>query len=266
MATDDSRSTALATGPLTVVGRLVDSSNNALVADLEVAGELRRVVYKPAAGERPLWDFPDGELGRREVAAFHLSASLGWDQVPLTVWRDEGPAGAGMCQLWIDGGTPDDYISLFAPAAVPADWLAILQGVDSVGAEVVLAHADVVELQRLAVFDYLANNADRKAGHLIVSEGDGIARLWAIDHGLTFHTEPKLRTVLWGFTGEELPRTIAIDIASFLERFGDFERSVSAHLPDEGLARVNARARELIEVGRFPAPRDDGPAVPWPIF
>ena len=109
MATDDSRSTALATGPLTVVGRLVDSSNNALVADLEVAGELRRVVYKPAAGERPLWGFPDGELGRREVAAFHLSASLGWDQVPLTVWRDEGPAGAGMCQLWIDGGTPDGW-------------------------------------------------------------------------------------------------------------------------------------------------------------
>ncbi|MFA7265322.1 MAG: SCO1664 family protein [Candidatus Nanopelagicales bacterium] len=266
MATDASLSIALTIDPIDVVGRLVDSSNNALVADLVVSGETRRVVYKPAAGERPLWDFPDGELGRREVAAYHLSAFLGWDQIPMTVWRDDGPAGPGMCQLWIDGGTPDDYISLFAPTTVPTGWLAILQGVDSAGSEVVLAHADDVALQRLAIFDHLANNADRKAGHLIVATDEETPRLWAIDHGLTFHTEPKLRTVLWGFADRELPPSIAKDIASFLNRFDGFARSVSAHLTDECLAGVNTRARELIERGCFPVPRDDGPAVPWPIF
>lgn len=266
MATAAELAQALATEPLEVSGRLVDSSNHAMLARLEVAGQPYQVVYKPLAGERPLWDFPDGELGRREVAAYLLSSSLGWQQVPLTVWREDGPMGPGMCQLWVDGDSPEPFIELFTPDSVPADWIKVLQGFDGSGCPVVLAHADSIELQRLAVFDYLANNADRKAGHLIVTRQGRVPRLWAIDHGLTFHVEPKLRTVLWGFADRELPAAIKDSLGLLTAEFETFAAAASEQLDDLSIEWVRKRAERLIEEGTFPTPQAEGPAVPWPIF
>lgn len=266
MATDVDLQQALAHGELDVVGRLVDSSNNALVVKISIGNEERSAVYKPAAGERPLWDFPDATLGRREVAAYLLSEHLGWRQVPLTVWRQDGPGGSGMCQLWVDGESAADHIDLFSPDSVPADWLPILEGRDSANEPVVLAHRDSRSLERLAIFDLLANNADRKAGHLIATADTGTEKLWAIDHGITFHTEPKLRTVLWGFAGRTLPISIADDIRRFLADFDGFAASVSDHLSDHEIRAVQQRANELLDRNEFPLPSGQGPAVPWPIF
>lgn len=266
MVTDADLAAQLAVEPLTVTGRLRDSSNNALVADVRLDGSTRQVVYKPQAGERPLWDFPGAALGRREVAAYLLSAALGWNQVPLTVWRDDGPAGPGMCQLWVDGEGPEDTIDLFTPDSVPADWLAVLQGLDGAGNPVVLAHSASTPLQHLAVFDYLANNADRKAGHLISGLHDQGTALWAIDHGLTFHVEPKLRTVLWGFAGQDIPESIRVAVSALLADFGAFTCAASEHLDLPSLESLRLRAESLLEGGRFPQPTGEGPAVPWPIF
>ncbi len=266
MATDADQALALAEAPLEIVGRLIDSSNGAFVARTEIAVTPVQVVYKPASGERPLWDFPDVTLGRHEVAAFELSAALGWHQVPLTVWREDGPAGPGMCQLWIDGDLANGYVSVFPLNAVPAAWLSILEGVDAGGRPRVLAHSPGIELQRLAVFDYLANNADRKGGHLIVDTSRGERNLWAIDHGLTFHTEPKLRTVLWGFAGDELPPEIRNTVVDFVASFQHFESRVVGHLDATQISGVLTRAEALLAEPVFPLPRGDGPAVPWPIF
>jgi len=225
-----------------------------------------QVVYKPASGERALWDFPDVTLGRHEVAAYELSSALGWNQVPLTVWRDEGPAGPGMCQLWIDGELATAWVSVFGTDAVPGAWLSILEGIDASGRPLVLAHSPGVELQRLAVFDYLANNADRKGGHLIVDFSRGERNLWAIDHGLTFHTDPKLRTVLWGFAGEELPPEIRESVAGFVASFQHFESQVAGHLGATQISGVLTRAEALLAEPVFPRPSGNGSAVPWPIF
>ena len=266
MATDADLRDSLLASDLDPVGRLVDSSNNALVVRFEHGGKEEAAVYKPASGERPLWDFPDATLARREVAAYLLSDLLGWNQVPLTVWREDGPAGPGMCQLWVDGTAPDDYIHLFRPQAVPADWLPILDGRDATNEPVVLAHADSSVLERLVIFDYLANNADRKAGHLIAGADSQGSRLWAIDHGITFHAEPKLRTVLWGFAQREIPADLLTAVRRFLDDVPIFAELVREHLSAEEIAAVSHRAVELLRNAEFPVPSGQSPAVPWPIF
>ncbi len=266
MATDAELRDALQASRLEVVGRLVESSNNALVVKFQCANEERTAVYKPAAGERPLWDFPDATLARREVAAYLLSEQLGWSLVPLTVWRDDGPGGPGMCQLWVDGGPPAEYIDLFRPGAVPKEWLPILEGRDASGDPVVLAHADSPVLERLVIFDLLANNADRKAGHLIAAAEPHPGRLWAIDHGITFHVEPKLRTVLWGFAERPLPAELREAVQRFVDDSATFSASVRGHISKGEIAAVTARATALLNSAEFPLPDGRGPAVPWPIF
>ena len=266
MAIDAEVALTLSTGSFEVVGRLVDSSNNALVVRTALGGQALTAVYKPAAGERPLWDFPDATLGRREVAAYLLSEHLGWGLVPLTVWREDGPGGPGMVQRWIEGDEATSFINLFGPQEVPVGWFPILEGRDATNEAVVLAHSDSPQLQRMAVFDVLANNADRKGGHLIATGESQVERVWAIDHGITFHTEPKLRTVLWGFAGRPLSAALLADVEAFVEDFSAFREQVSAHLDPDEVEVVRARARRLLESGEFPGPSGDGPAVPWPIF
>lgn len=266
MATAADLALALRNAPLEIVGYLVDSSNGAFVASVSDAGHQHQVVYKPLSGERPLWDFPNASLGRREVAAYQLAKFLGWHQVPVTVWRDDGPAGPGMCQLWVDGDEPDDFISLFTPDDVPSDWIAILAGSDAAGEPVALAHSSAECLQRLTIFDYLANNADRKAGHIIAHGLPTAREISAIDHGLTFHQEPKLRTVLWGFSGQPLPTAIRADLSDFLGEFPAFAQSVAEYLEPELIEAVRTRARIVAQQGTFPIPEGPGPAVPWPIF
>lgn len=181
-------------GTLELVGRLATASNATFLARDQAEGLW---VYKPVAGEAPLWDFAAGTLSRREVAAFELSRDLGFDVVPLTVWCD-GPLGPGSAQQWIEGEV-SDLVDLIPPDGVDENWLPVVVGVDQQGDPLVVVHRDDPQLRAICLFDLLINNSDRKGGHLITREG----RVYAVDHGVSLHVEFKVRTVLWGFAGEE---------------------------------------------------------------
>lgn len=251
---------ALAQGELRVLGRLPDASNLALLCEVAVGGRTQRCIYKPVAGERPLWDFPGATLAAREVLAAVVAQCFGWDLVPETAWRDDGPAGPGMCQEWVDH-MGDPPVGLFDADAVPAGWLPVAEGRAAGGSLVVLAHAEGPDLQRLVVLDSLLNNADRKGGHLL-RRGDG--RLAAIDHGVTFHEEPKLRTVLWGWAGRPIPAWLLEEVAGGAAQY-------AMALPG-GLGRLSAtevragarRLERLLANGTFPMPEDSWPTLPWP--
>jgi len=213
-------------------------------------------------GERPLWDFPDGTLAGREVAAYLLGAATGWACVPPTVLRD-GPLGPGACQLWID--EPDDGGSLlgFVPAdAVPDGWHPIMAARDTGGTPYVLAHADDPRLARLAVFDAVANNADRKGGHVLTDAG---GQVYGVDHGVCFHVEDKLRTVLWGWIDEPVPDpTIEVLDKLRVDLGGTLGEALREHLTAGEVTAALARVQRLLGTRRMPAPSGDWPAVPWP--
>ncbi|HLH27595.1 MAG TPA: SCO1664 family protein [Acidimicrobiales bacterium] len=230
----------LRTGEVSVEGRLPWSSNLTFLAEVapepgESGGEPLFAVYKPGRGERSLWDFPDG-LYRREVAAFALSELLGWGLVPPTVLRDDAPFGPGCLQLFVEADYEQHYFTLL----------------DAGGHE--------QTLRTICLFDAVANNADRKSGHVLAGPG---GRLWAIDHGLCFHPHPKLRTVIWDFAGEPVPAARLGD----LERLCDPDRRVfEGLLSDAELRALGARARALLRTGRFPEPvAGDRPPYPWPL-
>jgi uncharacterized repeat protein (TIGR03843 family) len=252
-------------GDLDIEGRLVDASNATLVALATLEGTELRCVYKPVAGERPLWDFPDGTLGHREVAAYTVSAATGWDVVPPTAWREDGPFGAGMCQLWID--TDDDgdgLVDIVPPAAVPDGWRTVLDAYDHAGDPVVLVHADHPALVRMALFDVVINNADRKGGHVLLSP-EGAVR--GVDHGVTFNLDDKLRTVLWGWAGE----SVGADDLRALEELraeldGPLGTALAHHLTRAEIATTARRLDHLVATGGFPLPADGWPSIPWPAF
>ncbi|MEU1587919.1 SCO1664 family protein [Micromonospora sp. NPDC005710] len=249
-------------GALDLEGRLVDASNTTLRGILTLDGATARCVYKPIRGERPLWDFPDGTLAGREVSAYLVSRATGWDLVPPTVLRD-GPFGPGSCQLWID--EPDDAEALvgFLPAEeLPPRWIPIAAARDDDGAAYALAHADDPRLARLAVLDAVLNNADRKGGHVLVGADD---RIYGVDHGVSFHVEDKLRTVLWGWAGKPLPAD-AVEMLDVLagQVAGALGVELADHLTISEVAEVAARIDRLRENGCFPHPPEDWPAMPWP--
>jgi uncharacterized repeat protein (TIGR03843 family) len=183
----------LLSGQLTLHGRVMPASNATFVGEI---GE-RRVIYKPVAGERPLWDFPDGTLAAREEAAYLVSEATGWGIVPLTFQR-EGPHGPGMVQLWQEPDPVQEAVTLVSGHEVPEGWRHVFDGLDDRDHVVSLIHEDTTELRRMAVFDVVVNNADRKGGHVLAMPG---GHRYGVDHGLTFHVEQKLRTVLWGWAG-----------------------------------------------------------------
>jgi uncharacterized repeat protein (TIGR03843 family) len=225
-------------GALELDGRLIDASNASFVGVAHLDPAKVRCVYKPIAGEAPLWDFPDGTLAHREVAAYLVSEAAGWAVVPVTVFRDDGPFGAGMAQEWID---VDDAFDLVAAlqAGTPA-------------------------LRRIALFDAVVNNTDRKGGHLLPL-ADG--RLLGVDHGVCFSTEPKLRTILWGWRGtllsdDELAELEALRVALR----GPLGVALGAHLDPDEVAATVARVDALLADPHFPMPNPDWPAVPWPPY
>lgn len=193
--------TLLTKGELTVRGRIREASNAVLYCSVSHEGEEAHCVYKPIAGERPLWDFPDGTLAQREVAAYELSEATGWGLVPPTVLRD-GPYGEGMVQLWIEADPSASLLGLVEDEEPGEGWKAVGFAEVGAGRTALLVHADDVRLRRLAVLDAVINNGDRKGGHLLPTADGG---LYAIDHGVTFNVEDKLRTLLWGWAGERLP-------------------------------------------------------------
>jgi uncharacterized repeat protein (TIGR03843 family) len=253
----------LTIGTLEVTGRLVDASNATLYGEVTLDGVTAACVYKPVRGERPLWDFPDGTLAGREVSAYLVSEATGWGLVPPTVLRD-GPFGPGMCQLWIDTTEVDSLVDVLPVDAVPPGWRRVVDGTGLGGAPVVVAHADDARLRRLAVLDAVINNADRKGGHLLLDEAD---RLYGVDHGICFHREDKLRTVLWGWAGESLPAE-AVEMLGRLrtELAGDLGEALGEHLTQREVRATVRRVEVLLDRGRHPRPGHDWPAVPWPPF
>jgi uncharacterized repeat protein (TIGR03843 family) len=260
---DPTLPTLLREGPIEVIGRLFDASNATLRCVIDVGGRELPCVVKPMAGERPLWDFPEWTLTRREVAAFELSRALGWDLVPPTVWRDDAPGGAGMCQLWIDESPDQQHVAAVRPGRVPTGWREVLDAEDSSGRPVVLVHSEDLALARIAVFDALANNADRKGGHVLTG-ADG--RVWAIDHGVTFAVDDKLRTVLWGWAGEPIPAGILSDVAALHTTLGQAFDPVDRWLAADERDVLRERVRHLLDAGTFPLPTGRWPAIPWPVF
>ncbi|MFD7294384.1 SCO1664 family protein [Streptomyces sp. NPDC059897] len=257
----------LALGELHVEGQIREASNAVLVCTVTHEGREARCVYKPVRGERPLWDFPDGNLARREVAAYEVSEVLGWGLVPPTVLRD-GPYGEGMVQLWIDG--PDDeavgpeLLALVDREEPEEGWKAIGFAEVGEGRTALLVHADDARLRRLSVLDAVINNGDRKGGHLLV---DAEGRLFGIDHGVTFNSEDKLRTLLWGWAGEPLTEEATGALEALRVALGEGE-PLAARLgelitPAE-LEAVRERVAGLLKTGRHREPGGDWPAIPWP--
>jgi uncharacterized repeat protein (TIGR03843 family) len=249
-------------GRLSVEGRLVAASNATMYCSVELDDIRAGCVYKPVSGERPLWDFPDGTLADREVAAYLVSEAAGWGVVPPTVLRD-GPLGPGACQLWIDE-TDDgaELVGFVRPRRMPAGWFRIAAAHDDSGRAYALAHADDPRLARMAVFDAVVNNADRKGGHVITGAA---GRVYGVDHGVCFHVEPKLRTILWGWAGEPLPSSVLPvlrELAAALA--GELGATLASHLTRAEVAATEERVAELLETERFPVPGDDWPAMPWP--
>ena len=237
-----------------ILGRMMNASNSTIV----VRENDVQYVYKPISGERPLWDFPDGTLAARERAAFVLSDLAGWNVVPPTQLR-EGPMGEGSFQEWVDADVTS--VDVVAPADVPENWHLVMSGVDEAGREVALAHAPDDGLRRIALFDAVINNADRKGGH-ILTDDDGTH--YAIDHGVTFHHEPKLRTVLWGWIGEPFsPEEIEL-LNQTLEATNNTE--LASLLSLEEVNALKDRIKGLKDLGSFPEPSPHWPSIPWPVF
>lgn len=250
----------LVTAELTLTGRITTASNATFLGSIDDVV----VVYKPIAGESPLWDFPDGTLAHREVAAYLVSQAFGWDVVPHT-WLRDGPLGEGMVQLWQEQDPAQSAVDLVPTDQVPeSGWKRVLEGRDEAGQRFALVHEDSPALRRMAVFDMVVNNADRKGDHILAMP-DGHRH--GVDHGLTFHREHKLRTVLWGWLGEPLTAEERDGIDRVNEGLhGGLGQILADLLSAEEIASLAARCARLRAAGRFPAPSGGMPAVPWPLF
>ena len=220
-------------GELDVEGRFVDASNATLLAVARLSSQEVKVIYKPVAGERPLWDFPDGNLAQRERAAYLLSEALELHIVPFTILR-EGPFGVGSVQEWIEMDEEFDVVAF--------------------------ASADTQELRKMVLLDAIINNTDRKYGHILV---DSHGSVFGCDHGVTFHSDPKLRTVLWQWAGDEF----TTEEISVLKKSIEIAESILSDLiTKEEIQALLQRSSEMIESGRFPYPSEEWPAIPWPPF
>ncbi len=226
-------------GEIEVEGLIPSSSNATLLVTVRDNELATLAIYKPQGGERPLWDFPYGTLGLREVAAYLVCEAAGWDMVPPTVLR-QGPHELGSVQFFVHARQDAHFFTIQDDPSY------------------------LVELQRLAAFDVIANNADRKSGHCLV---DLQGRLWAIDNALTFHAEPKLRTVIWRFAGQPLPDHVLADLRALHDMLGrDSQLEVALHrlLNEDEVAALHRRLKSLIEDGHFPSP-GEGRVLPWPL-
>jgi len=228
----------MSNGSLQLLGQFTDSSNYTFLVRVEDGAQGFDTVYKPTRGEQPLWDFPRGTLAKREVAAYIVSQAMGWDLVPPTVYRRDAPLGPGSLQLFIEH---DPEVHFFN-----------------------LKDAERQRLRPVVLFDLLVNNADRKGGHLFLDAG---GHLWLIDHGICFHVEDKLRTVIWDFAGEEIPAPLLDDLRRFAEQLesgGNAFRQLKKMLSLEEVQALLSRARSLLMIQTFPYPTEVRRPYPWP--
>lgn len=239
---DEAILTALQSGKILVKGEFLWGSNYTFLAQIEHAGENLAGVYKPTRGERPLWDFPVATLARREVAAYLVSEALGWRLVPPTVYRRDGPAGPGSLQLYVEHDPEYHYFNF--------------------------SQEDIQRLRPVALFDLLINNADRKGSHILVDQD---RHLWLIDHGICFHEEDKLRTVIWDFAGEPFPDELCSSLSDFLQKLAPCDDGPSAlvqalqpYLNSREIKALADRSRRMLQTNRFPPPNPYRRPYPWP--
>ncbi|KZS52943.1 phosphatidylinositol kinase [Mycobacterium kansasii] len=258
-------------GELTVLGRIRSASNATFLCESTLGDTTVHCVYKPVAGEQPLWDFPDGTLAGRELSAYLVSTWLGWNIVPYTVIRD-GPAGPGMLQLWVrqpgdslaaDARPGPDLVDLFPTGKPQPGYLPVLRANDYAGDEDVLMHADDDRLRRMAVFDVLVNNADRKGGHILCGV-DG--RVYGVDHGVCMHVQDKLRTVLWGWAGNPIDEQTLEAVAGLADALaGPLADTLGDHVTSAEIAALRRRVCALLDSPVMPGPNRHRP-IPWPAF
>ncbi|TFH56665.1 SCO1664 family protein [Glutamicibacter arilaitensis] len=253
-------SSDLLTAQLELTGRITTASNATFLGNIGNS----KVVYKPIAGEQPLWDFPHGTLASREIAAYLVSEPLGWNLVPRT-WLRDGRFGEGMVQLWQDTDPAQHPVDIIPTSSLPtAGLLRVLDGQDEAGQQMSLVHEDTVALRRMAVFDALVNNADRKGDH-VLAMADG--HRFGVDHGLSFNEEHKLRTVLWGWIGQSLSEDELAGIARVIDALGaELGAQLAELLTAEEIAAFSRRCQSLADDAHFPAHHGQMPAVPWPLF
>jgi hypothetical protein len=231
---------ALQYGEITIKGEFVWGSNYTFLAEVCHNSDIILSVYKPSRGERPLWDFPAASLARREEAAYLVSEALGWELVPPTVYREDAPIGPGSLQLFIDHDPELHYFNL-----------------DSARRQ---------KLRRVVLFDLLINNADRKGSHLLFDDEE---HLWLIDHGICFHQDDKLRTVIWDFTGEHIPAHLVEDLRRFTQLIkpgSDLRKALKTLLSREEIQALSERAARLASMDHFPEPEPDERPYPWPLL
>jgi hypothetical protein len=230
---------ALLNGKMLVHGQFLAGSNYTFLADISYEQAVIKAVYKPVRGEQPLWDFPNGSLAKREVAAYVISEELGWSLVPPTVYRRKGSMGAGSVQEYIEHNADLHYFNF--------------------------DEATRQRLRPVTLFDLVANNADRKGGHILL---DSANHLLLIDHGICFHVEDKLRTVVWDFAGEEIPPDLLTDLCRLItdleQGSSTLQHDLGDLLADDEIDAVLNRTRHLVSSGRFPYPQSTRRSYPWP--
>ncbi len=232
--------TAMKVGEIELKGRFMLGSNYTFLVDVCVDERNYPAVYKPSQGEQPLWDFPENSLAHREVAAYLVSQALGWCFVPLTILREDGPYGPGSLQRYIQYDPNYHYFNF--------------------------TKEDKERLRPVALFDLLCNNADRKGSHIIFDKDDA-RQIWLIDHGLCFHEEEKIRTILWDFAGQPIPAELIADLERFrtnLNGISDLHSELSLHLSPREIAALSARSLALTTSDVFPLPPEDRRAFPYP--
>lgn len=229
-------------GEIKIKGEFLWGSNYTFLVDVELNGNALKGVYKPTRGERPLWDFPAASLARREAAAYVVSEALGWALVPPTMYRRKAPLGPGSLQLYIEHDPEYHYFTF--------------------------NERDLQRLRPVALFDLVINNADRKGSHVLIDPADHI---WLIDHGICFHVEEKIRTVIWDFAGEPLPEELCAGLHVFRQKFdistekrSELETELKAFLSLAEIKAIAQRVDRLLEAGRYPAPNPYRRPYPWP--
>jgi Phosphatidylinositol 3- and 4-kinase len=226
-------------GEIIIKGEFIWGSNYTFLAEVCQNGYIIQSVYKPSRGERPLWDFPPSSLARREAAAYLVSNAIGWNFVPPTVYRKHAPIGPGSLQLYIEHDPEVNYFNM--------------------------TRSDRQSLRPVVLFDLLVNNADRKGSHLLFDQNH---HLWLIDHGICFHAEDKLRTVIWDFVGEPIPNNLRDDLCNFrhlLQPGNNFFNELRALLKSQEVSALLARLEHLISLDCFPEPEPDQRSFPWPL-
>lgn len=258
----DQELNVLAKGDIDIEGLIPDSSNGALKVKIEYQGLEVEAIVKPEVSIRPLWDFPQRDLNDREYAAYLFDQELEMNLIPPTVMREVDGIGKLLVQKWILE-TENNVVIVRSPEDIPDGYLKVLQGYDELNKLITLAHIDSREIRSLCLFDLIINNADRKGGHLLK---DSDNKTWAIDHGISWHVDEKIRTVLWGWVGKEFDDTDRDFLNKSMLVLERWQKDQFSHLPKIAIKKALERVDGLLELNSFPQPGQQHPAVPWPIF